>query len=359
MSDKKIRIGITHGDINGIGLEVIIKTFMDPQMLEVCTPVLFSSQKTFSFHRKMLNVEMRFNPIRDVEQAADGQFNIINLYEEEPVIEFGASQEQAGKYALKSIEAACEALENKKIDALVTAPINKHNIQSPEFQFKGHTDYLEMRFKDSALMLMCADKLRVGVVTGHIPVANISAIINEEKIVQKIKLMHASLASDFGIRKPKIAVLGLNPHAGDNGVIGSEEKSVIIPAITQVKNDGMFVMGPYSADGFFSRSTTSTGMGSAMYDKFDGVLAMYHDQGLIPFKAIAFDTGVNYSAGLSIIRTSPDHGVGYDIAGKNQASESSFRSAVYLACDIYKTRNMEKLITADPLKALSKKERDF
>ncbi len=344
MSDNKIRLGITQGDHNGIGLEVIIKTFMDPLMAEICTPVLFGSQKTFSFYRKAMNTEMRFNPIRSAETAAPRQFNIMNVYEEDIPVEFGSTTEQAGKYALKSIEAACDALEQKKIDAIVTAPINKHNIQSPEFQFKGHTDYLEMRFKSSALMLMCADKLRVGVVTGHVPLANVSAIITQEKIVQKIKMMHRSLVEDFGIRKPKIAVLGLNPHAGDKGVIGGEEKSVIEPAITEAKNANIFVMGPYSADGFF---------GSALYTKFDGVLAMYHDQGLIPFKALAFETGVNYSAGLPIIRTSPDHGVGYDIAGKNEANESSFRSAVYLACDIFKTRKGEKEIHANPLRAHS------
>lgn len=343
-------IGITQGDTNGIGLEVIIKTFMDPQMLEVCTPVLFGSQKTFAFHRKAMNVEMRFNPIRTVESLIPNQFNILNVYEEDIPVEFGTSTELAGKYALKSIETACEALEQKKIDAIVTAPINKHNIQSPEFQFKGHTDYLEMRFKSSALMLMCADKFRVGVVTGHVPLANVSAIISKEKIVEKIKMMHRSLVDDFGLRKPKIAVLGLNPHAGDKGVIGNEEESVIIPAIAQAKAEGIFAMGPYSADGFF---------GTAMYTKFDAVLAMYHDQGLIPFKAIAFESGVNYSAGLPIVRTSPDHGVGYDIAGKNMANENSFRSAVYLACDIFNTRLQQKEITANPLKALSKNEREY
>lgn len=347
--ENKIRVGITQGDPNGIGLEVIIKTFLDPQMLEICTPVLFGSQKTFSHHRKSLNVEMRFNPIRSVESAAPKQFNILNVYEEDIPVEFGTATELGGKYSLKSIEMACEALEQNKIDAIVTAPINKHNIQSPEFQFKGHTDYLEMRFKSSALMLMCADKFRVGVVTGHVPLANVSAIISQEKIVQKIKMMHKSLVEDFGIRKPKIAVLGLNPHAGDAGVIGNEEQSVIMPAIAQAKVEGVFVMGPYSADGFF---------GSATYTKFDGVLAMYHDQGLIPFKAIAFDSGVNYSAGLPIIRTSPDHGVGYDIAGKNLASEASFRCAVYLACDIFKIRKQEKEIIANPLKTLARNERE-
>lgn len=344
MSEQKIRVGITQGDPNGIGLEVIIKTFLDPQMSEICTPILFGSQKTFSFHRKTLNVEMRFSPIRNAEQAMHRQFNILNVYEEEIQIEFGNSTQTAGKYALKSIEIACEALEQKKIDVLVTAPINKYNIQSEQFQLKGHTDYLEHRFKTNALMLMCADKFRVGVVTGHVPVANISAIINEDKIVQKLKIMNKSLVEDFGIRKPKIAVLGLNPHAGDNGTIGTEEKSVIVPAIAKAKSEGMMVMGPYSADGFF---------GAMMHTKFDAVLAMYHDQGLVPFKALAFSSGVNYTAGLPVIRTSPDHGVAYDIAGQNKASEESFRSAVYLACDIFRTRNGWKQITSNPLKSHS------
>lgn len=349
MSDQKIKVGITQGDPNGIGLEVIIKTFFDPAMLEICTPVLFGSQKTFSLHRKVLNVEMRFTQVKGADGAIPRQFNIVNVYEEDIPIEFGMSTPAAGKYAFKSIDAACAALEQKKIDVLVTAPINKHNIQSDQFQFKGHTEYLEERFKGTALMLMCADKLRVGVVTGHVPLANVSAIINQEKIVQKIKILSKTLEDDFGLRKPKIAVLGLNPHAGDNGTLGGEEQAVIIPAIAKAKSEGANVFGPYSADGFF---------GSNNLTKFDGVLAMYHDQGLVPFKALAFATGVNYTAGLSIIRTSPDHGVGYDIAGKNQASPDSFRSAVYLACDVFKDRKQQKEITANPLKTNSEYQRE-
>ena len=356
MSEQKIKVGITQGDPNGIGLEVIIKTFSDPAMLEVCTPILFGSQKTFAFHRKTLNsgtdkqtIEVRINQVRNAESAFPKQFNIVNVYDEDIPVEFGMSTEVAGKYALKSITAACDALEQKKIDVLVTAPINKHNIQSPDFQFKGHTDYLEARFKGNAVMLMCADKLKVGVVTGHVPLANVSAIINQEKIVQKIKILHKTLVDDFGIRKPKIAVLGLNPHAGDNGTLGGEEQAVILPAIVKAKSENMLVFGPYSADGFFG-STTIT--------KFDAVLAMYHDQGLVPFKTMAFDTGVNYTAGLPFIRTSPDHGVGYDIAGKNQAREESFRSAVYLACDIFKTRNHQKEIGLNPLKSYTDNQRE-
>jgi 4-hydroxythreonine-4-phosphate dehydrogenase len=343
MNDS-IRIGITQGDINGIGLEVIIKTFAEPLMLEQCTPILFGSQKTFSYYRKLLNIEMRFNPIRSPEQAAKKQFNIYNVYEEEVNIEFGKSTETAGKCALKSIETACEALEQKKIDAIVTAPINKHNIHSENFPFKGHTDYFEMRFKSNSLMLMCAEGLRVGIVTGHVPLANVSALINEEKIIQKLRILNQSLIEDFGIRKPRVAVLGLNPHAGDSGIIGEEENAEIIPAIARAKNEGMIVLGPYSADGFF---------GSGMYQKFDAVLAMYHDQGLIPFKTLAYDTGVNYTAGLPIVRTSPCHGVGYDIAGKNKANAASFRAAVYLACDVFRTRNGCKKMTSNPLKPFS------
>lgn len=339
-----IRVGITQGDLNGIGLEVIIKTFSNPAMFEICTPVLFGSQKTFSYHRKALNIEMRFNPIRNLDYAMQKQFNIYNIYEEEVSIELGKSTETAGKYAIKSIEAACEALEQRKIDVLVTAPINKHNVYSEKFPFKGHTDYLETRFKSQGIMLMCAEQMRVGIVTGHVPLANVSALVNEEKILQKLRILQKCMVEDFGIRKPRIAVLGLNPHAGDNGTIGTEENTIIIPAITKAKNEGIMALGPYSADGFF---------GACMQNRFDAVLAMYHDQGLIPFKTLAFNSGVNYTAGLPVIRTSPAHGVSYDIAGKNMADESSFRCAVYMACDIFRTRNGWQKITANPLKSYS------
>lgn len=342
---EKIKLGITEGDTNGIGLEVIIKTFMDPAMAEICTPVLFGSQKTFSFHRKALNVEMRFNPVRSAEQALPRQLNIVNVYEEELAVEFGKSTQTAGKHAFRSIEGACEALAQNKIDVLVTAPINKHNIQSEQFPFKGHTEYLEEKSGSTALMLMCSENFRVGIVTGHVPLANVSAILSQEKIVQKIKLLNRSLIEDFGIRKPKIAVLGVNPHAGDTGTIGGEEQTVIAPAIAKAKAEGITAMGPYSADGFF---------GAGSHLQFDAVLAMYHDQGLVPFKALAFDTGVNYTAGLPIVRTSPDHGVGYDIAGQNKANEQSFRSAVYLACDVFRTRKGWKQITANPLRYYSR-----
>ena len=316
MSDEKIIVGISQGDINGIGLEVIIKTFLDPQMLEICTPVVFSSMKTASFHRKALNIEdFSFNQIKELSEMNHKRANLINVYEEDVAIELGKQTEEGGKYAFKSLEAAAYALAQGKIDVLVTAPINKENIQSEDF--------------------------KLAVVTGHIPVTKVAQELTQEKIIKKIRALNQSLIQDFEIRKPKIAVLGLNPHAGDNGVIGDEEKNSIIPAINQLKAEGMLVYGPYPADGFF---------GNESYKKFDAVLAMYHDQGLIPFKTIAFNSGVNFTAGLPVVRTSPDHGTAYDIAGKNSASEESFRRAIYTAIDIYKVRKLYKEISANPLK---------
>jgi len=342
----KIRVGISQGDINGIGLEVIIKTFLDPAMEELCMPVLFSSQKTASYHRKSLGIEdFSFNIIRDIEQANPKKPNLLNLYEEEVNIELGQSTALGGKYAFISLQAACNALAANKIDVLVTAPINKHNIQSPEFTFKGHTEYLDEKFaggNNDALMLMVSDTLKVGLVTGHIPVEKVASSISVEKIIKKIKTLHHSLIADFGIRKPKIAVLGLNPHAGDSGTIGNEDQEIILPAINKAKEENIMAYGPYPADGFF---------GNSSYLQFDAVLAMYHDQGLIPFKTIAFNNGINYTAGLPVVRTSPDHGTAYEIAGKNMASEESFRKAIYMAIDIFRKRNEYKELTANPLKS--------
>ena len=344
MIENKIKVGLTQGDINGIGLEVIIKTFMDPGMLEICTPILFSSQKTLSYHRKALGIEeFNFNTIREAGAAHPKRINVINCYEEEVNIDLGRSTESGGKYALRSIEAACEAIQKGQVDVLVTAPINKHNIRSDKFPFAGHTEYLEEKFgKGNSLMLMIADKLKVGVVTGHIPIEKIVSSISIEKIISKIQLLNKTLLQDFGIRKSRIALLGLNPHGGDNGTIGTQEQTIIIPAINKIKEENILALGPYSADGFF---------GSSAYTKFDAVLAMYHDQGLIPFKTLSFNSGINYTAGLSIIRTSPDHGTAYEIAGKNQASEESFRKAVYTACDIFRTRNQFAKISENPLKS--------
>ncbi|MCW3103166.1 MAG: 4-hydroxythreonine-4-phosphate dehydrogenase [Bacteroidetes bacterium] len=351
MSDEKIIVGISQGDINGIGLEVIIKTFLDPQMLEICTPVVFGSLKTASFHRKALNIEdFSFNQIKDISEINHKRANLINVYEDEPLVELGKQTPAGGTYAFKSLEAAAYALSQKKVHVLVTAPINKENIQSPEFQFPGHTEYLDDRFGDgNSLMFLVSDTLRVAVATGHIPVTQVAQALSAEKILKKIQVLNKSLIQDFQVRKPKIAVLGLNPHAGDNGVIGNEEQNIIIPAINKAKEEGMLAYGPYPADGFFGNGT---------YKQFDAVLAMYHDQGLIPFKTIAFNNGVNFTAGLPVVRTSPDHGTAYDIAGKNQASEESFRKAVYTAIDIYKTRKMHGEITANPLRiSLQKRER--
>lgn len=343
MSEEKIIVGISQGDINGIGLEVIIKTFLEPQMLELCTPVVFGSAKTAMYHRKALNIEdFSFNQIKEFSEINYKRANIINVYEEDITIELGKQTDVGGKYAFKSLEAACNALAEGKIDVLVTAPINKENIQSAEFKFAGHTEYLDEKFGDgNSLMFLVSDDLRVAVVTGHIPVNQVAGAVTTEKILKKIQVLNKSLIQDFEIRKPKIAVLGLNPHAGDNGVIGNEEQQIIIPAINKAKDEGILAYGPYPADGFF---------GNGSYKKFDAVLAMYHDQGLIPFKTIAFNSGVNFTAGLPIVRTSPDHGTAYDIAGKNLASEESFRKAIYTAIDIYRTRKQYEEITANPLK---------
>lgn len=351
MSEEKIIMGISQGDINGIGLEVIIKSFIDPQMLDICTPVLFGSNKTAAVHRKALNVEeFNFHQIRNLSEINHKRVNIINVYEEEVPVELGKQTADGGKYALKSLESACAALAEGKIHVLVTAPIDKENIQSPEFNFPGHTEYLEKKFSNgNSLMFLLSDTLRVAVVTGHIPVAEVAKSLSVDKIVSKISTLHKSLVHDFSIGVPKIAVLGLNPHAGDNGVIGNEEKEIIIPAINKVKENNILAYGPYPADGFFGNGT---------YKQFDAILAMYHDQGLIPFKTLAFNSGVNFTAGLSVVRTSPDHGTAYDIAGKNIASEESFRKAVYAAIDIYRTRKNNKEILSNPLKyTVLKKER--
>ncbi|MCC6372874.1 MAG: 4-hydroxythreonine-4-phosphate dehydrogenase PdxA [Bacteroidia bacterium] len=339
--DNKVIVGISQGDINGIGLEVILKTLMEPGICEICTPVLFSSQKTVSYYRKVLGLEeFSFNPIRDFTALNTKKVNVFVCYEEEVNIEMGKDTAVGGKYSFISLQKATQALAEKKIDALVTAPINKRNIQSAEFNFAGHTEYLGAQLGGDPLMILCSDSgLRVALVTGHIPVKEVAGQITEELVTKKIKLLHQSLVKDFGIRKPKIAVLGLNPHAGDNGVIGNEEKDIIAPAIEKIKLNAL-IYGPYSADGFFGNGT---------YRQFDGILAMYHDQGLVPFKTLSFNEGVNYTAGLNAVRTSPDHGTGYDIAGKNTANEQSFKKALYAAIDIYKSRQLTTEITENPL----------
>lgn len=341
MNDLKLIVGITQGDINGIGLEVVLKTLMEPGISDICTPVLFSSQKTVSYYRKVLGIEeFNFNPIRDFSQINHKKVNVFVCYEEEVNIEMGKPTPTSGKYALISLEKATQALLDKQVHVLVTAPINKHTIQSAEFNFAGHTEYLGAKLGGEPLMILCSEGgLRVALVTGHVPVKDVPAHITLETVSKKIKQLHQSLVTDFAIRKPKIAVLGLNPHAGDNGVIGSEDNAIIKQAIETTKVNGL-IYGPYAADGFFGNGT---------YKQFDAVLAMYHDQGLIPFKTIAFNEGVNYTAGLNAVRTSPDHGTAYDIAGKNMASEQSFKLAIYKAIDIYRNRQLHAGITENPL----------
>jgi 4-hydroxythreonine-4-phosphate dehydrogenase len=335
--DKKLRIGITHGDLNGISYEVIIKALNDNRLLDMFTPVIYGFSKVLSYNRKNLNLnDFNYKVIRDADQSQNQKVNIVNLSSEEIKIEFGKSTEIAGSLAYKALEQSVQDLKEDKIDVLVTAPLDKSNIQSKEFTFPGHTEYLTERFgSESALMLMVHDNLRVGTITGHIPLKDVPGKISEELIMSKISILNESLIKDFGISKPKIAVLGINPHSGDKGVIGDEEQKVVIPALANAKDKGFIVFGPFPADGFF---------GSDEYKKYDAVLAMYHDQGLIPFKAIAFEGGVNFTAGLPIVRTSPAHGTAYDKAGKNISSCKSMRQAIYLAIDIYRNRaNFEEM----------------
>lgn len=346
-SNEKIRIGVSIGDYNGIGLEVIIKTFMENQILDLCTPIVYGSSKLANNYRKSMETgDFSFNKITHADEANPKKTNMVSCWSEEVELSLGNSTPTAGNYAFISLDAACKDLQNGKIDVLVTAPINKDNIQSDKFNFPGHTEFLTEKFEGDSLMLLTNEKLRVGVATNHIPVASIAKNLTVEKIFTKLKIFNKSLVQDFAIHSPRIAVLGLNPHAGDNGLIGKEEKEIIIPAINNAKSIGLQVFGPYPADGFF---------GSANYLKFDGILAMYHDQGLVPFKTLSFGEGVNFTAGLNVIRTSPDHGVAYDIAGKNMANEQSFRSAVFLAIDIFRNRQMDAEINENVLKVSKNK----
>lgn len=343
MSDK-VKIGISIGDVNGIGLEVILKTFAESKMLDYCTPIIYGHTKVASFHRKALHLaDVAFNVIPNADAANARKINLINAWEEDVKIDLGTINEIGGKYALLSLEKATDDLTRGAIDAMVTAPINKHNIQSENFHFPGHTEYLQERSGSSdVLMFLISETLRVGVVTGHIPVQDVPQTITQEKIVRKLQLINDSLKKDFWIEKPKIAVLGLNPHASDNGLLGKEEAEIISPAIQEAFDKGIICFGPYPADGFFGNGT---------YKQFDAVLAMYHDQGLIPFKTIAFSTGVNYTAGLKFVRTSPDHGTGYDIAGKNLADATSFMEAVFAAIHIVKHRREQEHMLANQLRS--------
>ncbi|MCQ2297788.1 MAG: 4-hydroxythreonine-4-phosphate dehydrogenase PdxA [Bacteroidales bacterium] len=345
INEKKrmLRLGITHGDLNGVGYEVILKTFSDSRMFDMCTPVLYGSSKVASYHKKLTNLhqDIPFNNIRVANEAAPKKLNIINLTNDEVKIEVGRSTEQAGLLSRMALDRACEDLKNGTIDMLVTAPINKKNIQSDNFDFPGHTEYLSHQFGCSSLMMMVCDKIRIGIVTNHLALQDVPSAITHNLLYDKIVLMNESLKRDFGISIPRIAVLALDPHAGDNGVIGDADIKVVKPVIEEAQSKGVLAYGPYPSDGFF---------GSSEFNKFDGVLALYHDQGLIPFKLMSFTEGVNYTAGLPYVRTSPAHGTGYDIAGKDKASEQSFRSSVYLACNILRNRHEYDELTVDPLK---------
>ena len=333
MSEQHIKpkIGITIGDINGIGPEVVIKALNDNRILSHCIPVIYGSTKTLSYYRKQINPEeFNYSQVKEDGNFHSKKVNVVNCWDDAIEIKPGVPTPESGKASFLSIKGATNDLKKGTIDAVVTAPIDKKNIQNDEFKFAGHTEYFTQQFDSkNSLMLLTSDRLRVGVVTGHIPVSQISNKLTKELIASKISLMVESLKKDFGIAKPKVAVLGLNPHAGDDGLIGDEEAKVILPAITDIKNKGNLIYGPYPADGFF---------GNGVYKKYDGILAMYHDQGLIPFKTLAFETGVNFTAGLSIVRTSPDHGTAFNIAGKDIADETSMRYAIYEAIDIVKNR---------------------
>lgn len=349
--NKKIRVAITHGDTNGIGYEVIFKTFSDPAMLELCTPIIYGSPKLATFHRKMLDLPVNFTIINTAEDAHEGKLNLLTTFDEEVKVEIGQPSKEAGSAALKALDKAMTDFRKGLFDVLVTAPINKNNIQSDTFHFAGHTEYIETSVGDDnkALMILLNEKLRVALVTTHLPISEISKAITKESIEEKATIFYNSLKRDFRISNPRIAVLGLNPHAGDGGVIGNEEEEIIKPAIEELSERGIQAFGPYPADGFF---------GSEAYNEFDGVLAMYHDQGLAPFKTIAEDDGVNFTAGLPIVRTSPAHGTAYDIAGKGIADENSFRQAVYLAIDVFRNRIEYDEPLVNPLKKLYHEHRD-
>lgn len=345
-NEENIIVGISIGDLNGIGGEIVLKTFEDPRMLEFCTPVIFASVKTISFLNKHFNLGLNFNGVNNYNQIIHGKLNVYNVWNDKFNIEFGKEDPKMGAYAIKSLQAATQAIKGNHVDVLVTAPINKHNIQSDAFNFPGHTDYLAKELEGNSLMFMVSDTLRVGLLTDHVPVKDISSHITKQLIKDKLDIIYQSLEKDFKIRKPKVAVLGINPHTGDNGVIGKEDDEVLRPTLSEIRDKGRLVFGPYAADSFF---------GSKNYKNFDAIIAAYHDQGLIPFKTLAFGKGVNFTAGLSKVRTSPDHGTAFEIAGKGEADESSFKEAVFAAIQIFKNRKEYEHLTKNILKTRQKK----
>ena len=351
MQERKIRVAITQGDTNGVGYEVILKVFADPAILELCTPVIYGSTKIATYHRKALNLETSFTTINKAEDAQDGRLNLLNCFDDEVKVELGQPSKEAGDAAFRALDRAMTDYRSGLYDVLVTAPINKATIQCPEFTFHGHTEYIETCVGDGqkALMILMNETLRVALVTTHLPIKDVAQAISKEAIVNKATIFHQSLRRDFRISIPRIAVLSLNPHAGDDGLLGSEEQNIIKPAIDELAEKGIQAFGPYAADGFF---------GSGAYEHFDGVLAMYHDQGLAPFKTIALENGVNYTAGLPIVRTSPDHGTAYDIAGKGVADENSLRQAIYTAIDVWRNRQDYDEPMANPLPKLFHEKRE-
>ena len=351
MEERKIRVAITHGDTNGVGYEVILKAFADPAMFELCTPIIYGSPKTAAYHRKALNLETSFSIINSAQEAKDGRLNLLSCYDDEIKVELGVPSKEAGEAALKALDRAMTDYRAGLYDVLVTAPINKVTIQSPIFKFPGHTEYIETSVGDGrkALMILMNENLRVALVTTHLAIKDVSKAITKEGIIEKAEIFHQALRRDFRISNPRIAILALNPHAGDDGLLGAEEKDVIAPAIEELAAKGIQAFGPYPADGFF---------GSGAFDRFDGVLAMYHDQGLAPFKTLAQDSGVNYMAGLPIIRTSPDQGTAFDIAGQGKAGENSMRQAIYTAIDVFRNRKNYDEPLANPLPKLVHEKRE-
>ncbi|MEE1094799.1 MAG: 4-hydroxythreonine-4-phosphate dehydrogenase PdxA [Bacteroidales bacterium] len=342
--NDNIRLGISQGDVNGIGYEVLLKCFSDTRMFENCTPILYGSSKVASYHKKLINAtDFPFVNIRTVEQAEISKFNILNIIQDEVKLDIGQATEVGGRLAAMSLDYACHDLMQGKLDALVTNPINKKNIQSDKFNFPGHTEYLTNKFGvEESLMIMTCHDLHIGIMTNHLSLSQVPKVLDRELILRKLQVMDSSLKRDFGIRMPKIAVLALNPHAGDRGLIGTEDDSIVAPAIREAFDNGILAFGPYPADGFFGNGT---------FREFDGVMALYHDQGLIPFKLMSFTEGVNFTSGLPYVRTSPSHGTAYEIAGKNIASAQSFRNAVFLAMDIIRNRREFDALSANTLRA--------
>lgn len=347
---EKIKVGISVGDLNGVGIEVILKTFEDSRMLEFCTPIVFGSSKSVSFHKKALGIETGIQGVDRMDKVVHNKLNLLNVWKEMIDLELGTPTEVSGKYAFESLRRATAALKKGDVDVLVTAPIDKHNMPSEDFVFAGHTEYLEQELEGEALMILMTENLRVGLITGHLPLKDVAEAIDVSRIAKKVEIMHKSLKNDFNINKPRIAVLGLNPHCGDKGVIGTEDDEIVAPAIADLQKKGMLIYGPYAADGFF---------GSGNYKNFDGVMAMYHDQGLAPFKTIAFGQGVNFTAGLNKIRTSPDHGTAFAIAGQGKADHRSFQEALFTALELFKARSSNLELVKNKLEVQRDTKRDI